>query len=208
MRKFSFLVLTVSFFIVFMVNLYAEFEKKAIADGVLRLHVVAESNSKRDQELKLKVRDAVLDSAKELFSDVKNKDEAIAVAKENARNNGVNVTFKKSDLFSNISKLGKFDIIVSNPPYIPSADIEQLEEEVKNYDPLLALDGGVTGLDFYTKIIECAPTYLTNNGKIFFEIGINQAKDVKKLLQKNFKDIRIVKDYNKIDRVVVATCNK
>lgn len=85
MRKFSFLVLTVSFLIVFMVNLYAEFEKKAIADGVLRLHVVAESNSKRDQELKLKVRDAVLDSAKELFSDVKNKDEAIAVAKENIK---------------------------------------------------------------------------------------------------------------------------
>ena len=103
MRKFSFLVLAVSFFIVFMVNLYAEFEKKAIADGVLRLHVVAESNSKRDQELKLKVRDAVLVSAKELFSDVKNKEEAIAVAKENTE-----FIKKAADIFDIVCPDGEY----------------------------------------------------------------------------------------------------
>ena len=134
-------------------------------------------------------------------------EKALQVAKQNAKNLEVKVTFKKSDLFLGLSKLARFDLIVSNPPYIPSGDIENLDEEVKNYDPPLALDGGKSGLDFYNKIIAEAPSKLKPNGKIFFEVGINQAKDIKKLLQKNFKDIRIVKDYNKIDRIVIATCN-
>ena len=134
-------------------------------------------------------------------------DEALKVAKENAKLNDVNITFKKSDLFSAISKFAKFDIIVSNPPYIPSAEIDALDDEVKNFDPRLALDGGESGLVFYERIIMDLPKYLTKNGKIFFEIGYLQAKDLKKLLQKNFKDIRIVKDYEKNDRVVIATLN-
>ncbi|MBQ9786480.1 MAG: peptide chain release factor N(5)-glutamine methyltransferase, partial [Clostridia bacterium] len=117
-------------------------------------------------------------------------EEALKVAKQNAKLNGVSVIFKKSNLFNNISKLSKFDIIVSNPPYIPSQDIPQLDDEVKKHDPIIALDGGVSGLDFYEKIINEAPKKLKSNGKIFFEVGIYQAKDVKKLLQKNFKDIR------------------
>lgn len=131
-------------------------------------------------------------------------DDALAVARANAKNAGATVEFKKSDLFSALGR-AKFDVIVSNPPYIPSEDIGGLDIEVKNYDPLIALDGGDSGLDFYSKIIELAPKYLNANGKLLFEVGIGQAKDVKKLLQKNFKDIRIVKDYNKIDRVVVGT---
>ncbi len=133
-------------------------------------------------------------------------DDALVVAKQNAEKNGVKINFKKSDLFSNLKRL-KFDIIISNPPYIPSGDIEKLDDEVRCFDPIISLDGGITGLDFYDKIIREAPQKLYKNGMIFLEVGINQAKDVKNLLQKNFKDIRIVKDYNKIDRVVYATVN-
>ncbi|MBE7082316.1 MAG: peptide chain release factor N(5)-glutamine methyltransferase [Clostridiales bacterium] len=133
--------------------------------------------------------------------DISNK--ALEVAKKNAQNNNVKVKFLQSDLFSAVGKK-KFDVIVSNPPYIPTKDVLELDDEVKNYDPILALDGGESGLDFYQRIIDQAPAYLTKNGKIFFEIGIGQAKDVKKLLQNNFKNINIVKDYNKINRVVYA----
>lgn len=132
-------------------------------------------------------------------------DKALDVAKRNAKANNTNVTFKKSDLFSGLGKLIKFDIIVSNPPYIPTADISTLDEEVKNFDPVLALDGGESGLEFYKSIIDEAPRKLSKRGMIFFEVGINQAKDVKKLLQNSFEDIKIVKDFNKIERVVIAT---
>ena len=141
-------------------------------------------------------------ACKVVASDI--SEEAIKIAKQNAEKNGVKIRFKKSDLFSNLGR-EKFDIIISNPPYIPSSDIDGLEDEVKNHDPLIALDGGETGLDFYDRIIKDAPQKLSKNGMIFLEVGINQSKDVKNLLQKNFKDIRIVKDYNKIDRVVYAT---
>ena len=133
-------------------------------------------------------------------------DKALQVAQKNALANGVKINFKKSDIYSALKK-EKFNIIVSNPPYIPSGDIDGLDEEVKNYDPLISLDGGDDGLHFYRKIIEGATKYLVDGGMIFLEVGIGQAKDVKKLLQKNFKDIRIVKDYNKIDRVVYGKMN-
>ena len=129
---------------------------------------------------------------------------ALEVASKNAKDNGVKIDFKISDIYSALKK-EKFDIIVSNPPYIPSEEIDSLDEEVKKHDPLLALDGGDDGLDFYKKIIDGATEHLNKNGMIFFEVGINQASSVKKLLQKYFKDIRIVKDYNKIDRVVYGT---
>lgn len=133
-------------------------------------------------------------------------DEALSIARKNAENNNVRVDFKKSDLFSSLKK-ERFDIIISNPPYIPSKDVTNLDEEVRLYDPIIALDGGEDGLDFYRKIIVEAPSRLNKNGKIFLEIGIGQAKEVKNLLQKNFKDIKIVKDYNKIERVVIGTLN-
>ena len=84
-------------------------------------------------------------------------------------------------MFSAVGR-AKFDIIVSNPPYIPTSDVAGLDEEVKNFDPILALDGGESGLWFYEKIIDEAPKKLNKNGMIFLEVGINQAKDVKKLL--------------------------
>ncbi|MBO7526733.1 MAG: peptide chain release factor N(5)-glutamine methyltransferase [Clostridia bacterium] len=143
-----------------------------------------------------------LTGAKVVAVDIDTK--ALEVASKNAKDNGVKITFKNSDIYSALKK-ERFDIIVSNPPYIPSDDIDGLDEEVKKHDPLLALDGGDDGLDFYRKIIDGAIEHLNKNGMIFFEVGINQASSVKKLLQKNFKDIRIVKDYNKIDRVVYGT---
>ena len=131
-------------------------------------------------------------------------EKALEIATYNAKQNNANVTFKHSNLFENLKKNKKFDIIVSNPPYIKSEDIQILEKEVKDYDPILALDGGKSGLEFYEKIILQAPLYLEQNGLIFFEVGKGQAKDVSKLLQKDFEDIQIIKDYNKINRIVKA----
>ncbi len=131
-------------------------------------------------------------------------DKALLVAQENAESNQVKVVFKNSNLFENLKKGKKFDIIVSNPPYIPTQDIAKLDKEVKEYDPKLALDGGEDGLEFYRKIIKESVNYLTLNGMIFFEIGINQKKHIVEMLEENFENIKVIKDYNKIDRVIYA----
>ena len=131
--------------------------------------------------------------------------EALLVAKENAINNGVKIEFVKSDLFNDLKKKKMFDIIVSNPPYIKSDDIDDLMVEVKDYDPMLALDGGKDGLEFYREILRQAPEYLKDNGKLMFEVGKGQASQVKKLMQKDFVDVVIIKDYNKIGRIVKGT---
>ena len=99
-----------------------------------------------------------------------------------------------------------FDIIVSNPPYIPSDVIKTLMPEVKEYEPVSALDGDADGLKFYRKIIENAEKYLTRQGQIFFEIGCEQGGEVSALLEAHgFSDIRIIKDLAGLDRVVSAT---
>ena len=128
---------------------------------------------------------------------------ALNVAKENSIELCANIEFIESDLFSNVNN-EKFDVIVSNPPYIKSEDILSLDREVKDYEPLLALDGGVSGLDIYKRIIDAAPKFLKPNGKLYFEIGFGQADDISKMLEKDFKNIEIIKDYNKIERIVVA----
>ena len=127
--------------------------------------------------------------------------DALLVARENARNNGVEPAFAASDLFQNIT--GKFDIIVSNPPYIPSKDIEDLMDEVKNHEPLGALDGFEDGLYFYQRIVREGKGYLNSGGWLFFEIGYNQAKDVYQLMKsEGYKEIEIKKDLAGLDRVV------
>lgn len=126
---------------------------------------------------------------------------ALNVAKNNAKLNNLNVTFVKSDLFKNVK--GKFDIIVSNPPYIKTKDLETLQPEVKN-EPMLALDGETDGLSFYRQIINDAPRFLNKSGEIYFEYGIGQAKAIEKLLKKNFECIRIIKDYYNKDRFIYA----
>lgn len=139
-------------------------------------------------------------SASVTLSDISKK--ANKVAKSNAELNGVDVTILLSDLFDSIPN--KFDIIVSNPPYIKRRDLEVLEIEVRDFDPRLALDGGEDGLDFYRDIISKAPEYLNNGGKLYLEIGIEQCKDVVKMLDKDFDNIVVEKDYNGIERYIIA----
>ena len=149
-------------------------------------------------------------------------EEALAVAKDNAgrleldetfdmlfdpRKQGKKhidrskIEFVESNLFNDVR--GKFDIIVSNPPYIKSNVIPTLMEEVRDYEPILALDGKEDGLFFYREIIKKSPDYLTGGGLLFFEIGYDQADEVKKLMEEaGFTDIVVVQDYGHLDRVV------
>lgn len=128
--------------------------------------------------------------------------EAVAVAKRNAENLQISeVSFVESDLFESVE--GRYDIIVSNPPYISTGGISGLMEEVKAHEPLLALDGGEDGLFFYRKIIEKAPEHLNGGGYLFFEIGYDQAEAVTDEMKKaGYKEISVVKDYAGLDRIV------
>lgn len=129
---------------------------------------------------------------------------ALEIAKRNAKDLGAKIKFFESDIFKGLKK-EKFDVIVSNPPYIPTKEILTLDDEVKKFDPMLALDGGEDGLFFYRQIAEQSPEFLKANGVLVLEIGFDQGESVKKLLQKTFKNIRIKKDYSGNDRIVVAT---
>lgn len=139
--------------------------------------------------------------------DIRNK--AINVAKLNAKNNNVEnqITFVESDLFKQLPK-DKYDIIVSNPPYIKKEIIKSLEKEVQK-EPQIALDGGYDGLDFYRKIISKADEYLKFNGYICFEIGYDQKDDVLELLKNEGKyvDTSCKKDLFDNDRVIIARLN-
>ena len=125
--------------------------------------------------------------------------DALALAKENAEANEAEILFIQSDLFSRIR--GRFDIIITNPPYIPSSDIEGLQREVKEYEPRLALDGGADGLDFYRRIATEAPKYLNRGGMIIMEVGAGQAAEIVKLFKGNSYSI-IIQDFNGVDRYV------
>lgn len=134
--------------------------------------------------------------------------QALAIAQTNADKNDVKVDFILSDLFKGLKKNKKYDIIISNPPYIKSGDLEKLDIEVKKYDPRLALDGGEDGLDFYRQIMQSSQRHLSKKGWLFFEVGQGQAAAVQELMQENnFDNIQIVKDLNKIERIVYGrTC--
>jgi len=128
-------------------------------------------------------------------------EDALTLAKENAANSGAEITFIQSDLFHELNQ--KFNVIVSNPPYIPSAEIETLEREVKDHGPRLALDGGEDGLDYYREIAKTARKFLETEGVLFLEIGINQAEAVEDLLKKHY-EVTIYPDYQGILRMVRA----
>lgn len=128
---------------------------------------------------------------------------AINVAKENAKLNQVAVSFETGDLFDHIK--GKYDIIVSNPPYIRTEEIAKLMPEVLNFEPYDALDGKEDGLFFYRRIVEQAKDYLNSGGHLLFEIGHDQGKDVSELMKEaGFLDVRVIKDLAGNDRVVTG----
>ena len=116
------------------------------------------------------------------------------------------VTFRRSDMFSSFRGTEQFDVIVSNPPYIPSAVIEELEPEVRDHEPRGALDGTADGLYFYRILAEECAKHLTPGGHVYFEIGYDQGMAVKELLDNHgFKDTRVIQDLTGKDRVVCGT---
>ncbi len=127
---------------------------------------------------------------------------ALDTAKHNAKNLQImNVEFIQSDLFKEVE--GKYDIIVSNPPYIKTDVLSSLMEEVRDYEPLDALDGKESGLFFYEELIKEAPQYLNGGGYLFFEIGYDQAEPVVEKMKSNgFKEVTVLKDYAGLNRVV------
>ncbi len=129
----------------------------------------------------------------------------VNIATKNSITNNVNekIIFKKSDLFCQINE--KYDIIVSNPPYINKSDMEELLPNVKEYEPHTALFGGNDGLFFYESIVNQAENYLNPQGLIAFEIGYDQSESVSKLLtDKGFINVQTYKDLYKQDRVVIG----
>ena len=130
-------------------------------------------------------------------------EKALEIAKENAKLNKVNVEFLKCNILSEIPA-GSYDVIVSNPPYIPTAVIDGLDKNVKDHEPKLALDGGDDGLDFYRRITDIAPSILNSGGTLIYEVGHDQANEVKLLMEKDFTDIQIIKDLCGINRVIKA----
>ena len=129
--------------------------------------------------------------------------DAIMVAEENNFKLNAGCEINKSDLFEKVDQ--KYDIIISNPPYIRTSDIEDLMEEVRLHEPRLALDGGEDGLYFYDRIIKEARKFLYETGRLLFEIGYNQYEDVRRLLvDAGYTDIKLIKDYAGLDRVVTA----
>ena len=129
--------------------------------------------------------------------------QAVNVAKENAKLNEVPVLFERSDLFEMVTE--KFDVIVSNPPYIPTDVIPQLMPEVQVFEPIEALDGKEDGLYFYRKIVEQSKDYLNSGGSLMFEIGYDQGKDVSKMMtDAGFSNVCVKKDLAGNDRVVTG----
>ncbi len=128
-------------------------------------------------------------------------EDALEVARENAEKNGASVTFVKSDFLDGVK--GKYNIIVCNPPYIKSGDIAGLQREVKDFEPLSALDGGEDGLDFYRRLAKDAPRKLAKGGTILMECGAGQAQEIVKLFKK-FDYTMIARDYNGVERFVRA----
>lgn len=133
--------------------------------------------------------------------------ESLKVAKKNSSLNNVNINFILSDVFENAQSLtNKIDLIVSNPPYVRRDVIGELDDNVKKYEPLLALDGGFDGLNFYRKICkESKKLYYNKKGFLLFEIGHDQGAEVSKILKdNNYKNIEIIKDLAGYDRVVYS----
>ena len=130
--------------------------------------------------------------------------DALAIARKNAADNQANVTFYQGDLFAAIPAVMRFDLILSNPPYIPSEDCKTLQAEVIQ-EPVMALDGGDDGLDFYRRLAAESPAYLRADGWLMVEIGWQQARDVSALFaEAGFADVKVHQDLYGLDRIVAG----
>lgn len=131
---------------------------------------------------------------------------AIRYAQRNAENNGIyNVTFRQGSLFDPVKGMPPFDMIISNPPYIITADIGLLQREIREWEPVNALDGGSDGLKFYRKIFFCAREYLKAGGAVVVELGFGQAGDVSSIAEgAGFTHVAVRKDLRGMDRVLTA----
>lgn len=140
---------------------------------------------------------------------------ALDIAKVNSKNilSNDRLDFYKCDFLDSESVIDflkqskseeKFDIIISNPPYIPTSEIESLDINVKDYDPFIALDGGLDGLKFYRKIYQLLPFILKGSGSIFLEIGFDQAEQVTEIFKHKFSEILVAKDLNYANRIIIC----
>ena len=128
-------------------------------------------------------------------------DKALEVARRNANELDLDINFLKSDMFSSLTSENKYDIIVSNPPYIQSDVVDTLESEVKDFEPRLALDGDADGMKFYKIIAKNYENYLADNGVLALEIGYDEADDIRALFEG--KNVVIKKDLANLDRVAI-----
>jgi release factor glutamine methyltransferase len=132
--------------------------------------------------------------------------EALALAKGNAEKNNVRIEFLQGDGFSAVPKEARFDLIISNPPYIPSTEIETLEPEVRDFDPRSALDGGADGLDFYRLFATQAKSFLKPTGKLMLEFGDGQAPAIREIFENEKWIVEAVKDdYSQRARILIAS---
>lgn len=130
-------------------------------------------------------------------------EEALTLARKNAQRNQAQVTFFQSNMFDQLSNTSKVDVIVSNPPYIESKVVDELDDEVKKYEPRLALDGMEDGLYFYRILAREGKRFLNEGGRLYVEIGFDQAEAVKEIFgAQGFLDIQVYKDLAGLDRVV------
>lgn len=149
----------------------------------------------------LAVAIALIEPKAEVFAaDISEK--ALLIAKKNAETHHAKVTFYQGDFLSAVPKM-QFDLIVCNPPYIPKADCETLQAEVR-YEPRIALDGGADGLLFYRKLALEAPSSLCPGGVLFCEVGYDQSEAVKNLFSPAFAQVEVFQDLNRIPRIVSA----
>ena len=176
---------------------YAHVEGADISEEALKV-------AKRNSEEILENNDVNNDAVNSRTEQIQNSEERMV--SEVRRVSQTGVTFRHSDMFSSFRETEQFNVIVSNPPYIPSAVIEELEPEVRDHEPRGALDGTADGLYFYRILAEECAKHLTPGGHVYFEIGYDQGAAVKELLDiHGFKDTRVIQDLAGKDRVVCGT---
>ena len=170
------------------------------------IQTIFEEKRKKAMNMTIEMIEAVLEKSKQMHNNlnvlIDSYGQLEVLEKENAKLNDATVEFIESNMFSSLDGY-KFDMIISNPPYIKRSDILTLQNEVKSFEPTLAIDGGEDGFDFYKIIAKNAKNFLNDGGLLLLECGIGQADIVKDMLN-GFSNVEIIKDYENIDRIIKA----